>query len=145
MTVTSVIPRPWSERQRQALRTLVQEAAVRAKEEVAVQAGFTQRSTAIEQERVDAERRVAEEFERERVELEQSLETTRATLQAEYQHQVEQTSAEYYQLKEAARAEARDAKERIEQEFKEARWTTQTLFEADKKVAKDHMVQQLRQ
>ena len=137
--MTTSATRPWSERQREALRAFSRQATVRAQKEAEIQTRFAQQAKVVEHEFAETQKRLEEEFHETKEQLQQAFENTREELIAHYQQQVKQSSDDFYNRKEEVRGEYASAKEGLVQEFKESRWTTQTLFEADKKVAKDEM------
>lgn len=144
MAASAPVPKPWSERQREALQTFVRQAALRAQKEAEIQARFLQRSKALDQEFHDTQQRLEADFLQSREELAAAFEADQQALLLAYQQQVTQTSDEHYQLKAEAKSRYASAKEELFREFKEARWTTHTLYEADKKVARDDMMLAMR-
>jgi DNA segregation ATPase FtsK/SpoIIIE, S-DNA-T family len=143
MTANPVIPRPWSEQQRVALRTFMREAALRAQKEAEIQNRFAQQSQGVEKELADAQQQLEENFQQALAKLQEAHDAKRQALQVEYQEQVKQTSDELYNHKTETRAKYAGARDALMQEFKETRWTTHTVYEADKRVAKDHMGREL--
>ncbi|MCI0683579.1 MAG: AAA family ATPase [Gemmataceae bacterium] len=144
MTTSAATPRPWSERQREALRTFVRASSARAQKEAEIQNGFAGRAQAIDAELREAQASLEAEYLQSREQLAQAFDERQDAMKLEYQQQVTATSEELYRHKDEARSRYRTAKDALFQEFKESRWTTQTVFEADKKVAKDNMVLAMR-
>ncbi len=144
MSDVPAIPRPWSERQREALRTFVRQASLRAQKEAEIQNRFAHKAQALDKEFHDAQERCEVEFLETREQLAQAFEANQQSMQLAYQQQVTKTSDELYRLKEKTKARYGSAKDDLFHEFKESRWTTHTVYEADKKVAKDHMTAAIR-
>lgn len=144
MTTSAAIPRPWSERQREALRVFVRAAALRAQKESEIQNGFAQRSHAMDNELQIIQQQLEDEFLQAREQLAHAFEARQDEMRLAYQQQVTQNSDELYRVKDEARARYSAGKESLVHEFKESRWTTHTVYEADKKVAKDNMVLAMR-
>src|SRR5688572_19049078 len=121
MSTSAAIPRPWSERQREALRVFVRAAALRAQKESEIQNGFAQRAHAIDAELQAAQQQTEEEFLQVREQLAQSFDAKQDEMRFGYQQQVTHNSDELYRQKDEARARYSSGKEDLVHEFKETR------------------------
>src|SRR5687768_335712 len=105
MTTPSLIPRPWSHRQREVLSALVRQAAARAEQEKSVQAEFTTRTAAIDRDAAEAEARMEEQYRAKRAKLDADWQERKQLYTAEYQQHVSETSEVYYQHKNTAKTD----------------------------------------
>ncbi|MFO0866896.1 MAG: FtsK/SpoIIIE domain-containing protein [Gemmataceae bacterium] len=137
----SAIPRPWIVRLRESWIALRQQASVRAERERRLPAELKQRLEHAEQEFAAARNEAEETFKRGQEEAEMLADSEREMLQENAAQKAKETKAEYKRIKSDITANYRQQREETESEFKETRWTLGTVFEADKKVAKDQLRQ----
>ncbi|MBX9678174.1 MAG: hypothetical protein K2X38_05370 [Gemmataceae bacterium] len=137
----SAIPRPWIVRLRESWSALRQQASVRAERERRLPAELKQRLAQAEKDFAFARDEAEETFKRGQEEAEMLADSEREMLQENAAQQAKQTKAEYKRTKQEIGLSYRRQKEETENEFKEIRWTLVTVFEADKKVAKDQLRQ----
>lgn len=136
--------RPWSERQRASLRALRRALRDRAQREADVARAYRERSQATEHEFNAARQHLEEVLAAAQAEalgwiedggrqLQERFDGIRQTVQNEHGQQKSRILAEY----------GRD-KQKLLTETQEARWTTNAQFEADRKVARDLLVDRQR-
>src|SRR5438128_1096176 len=100
-----------------------------------VRAEFTQENwRPLDQAVLTARAQLEEEFRQAHTQLEESYEAARQAQVEQYQAKVVEISAEEQRVKDEVRGIYAAAKDTLFQEFKESRWTTHTVYEADKKV-----------
>jgi S-DNA-T family DNA segregation ATPase FtsK/SpoIIIE len=131
---------PWSERQRSVLRTFRESIAIRARREAEIAAAIAERTQDAEQ-----------TFREAKDSLRDALTAAQAQAQAKYdqasqesedahQQSQERADAEFAAARQAAVREYIDGKRALEAEFAESRWTINTVYESDKKVAREQLV-----
>jgi hypothetical protein len=130
---------PWGEKQRAALRAFREAVAVRARREEEIAVGSEARTREVEQEFQRAREAVEAAAAQAQGEAQGRAEMARQ--EAESRHDAEQKQADvnFGTAKHTAVREYRDAKAGLEREFQEARWTIDTVYESDKKVARDQL------
>src|SRR5262249_1703381 len=128
---------PLSERQRAALRDLVQEAAARAQREQETDRVFRSATDAAQTEHAEARARLEEHFASEQAAAEQRFEEARTGIATQFETDHRAAAQEYSAAKHRANYLYTTAKDKIESDFKESRWTITTLYDSDKKVAKE--------
>jgi S-DNA-T family DNA segregation ATPase FtsK/SpoIIIE len=137
----SAISRPWIVRLRESWNALRQQASIRAERERRLPTELKQRLAQAEQEFAAARDEAEETFKRGQEEAEMLADSEREMLQENAAQQAKETKAEYKRIKSEITLNYRRQREEVENEFKETRWTLGTVFEADKKVAKDQLRQ----
>jgi hypothetical protein len=128
---------PMCERQRAALRELIRQAAVRAQAEVDTETGFRTRNEAAERELQENQTKIQALYDGAAASADRQVEEARQRIAAEFEqdHGAAQLESSRAQLR--ANHLYKVSKEKIEADFKESRWTITTVFDADKKVAKE--------
>ncbi len=131
----------WCEQQRQALLSFRQAIAERARRETEIANEEQSRTRTVEQhhttrkQKADSVHAAAQSDALSRVEM-----NRRQTLER-HEREREELQQEHEAAREAHLAEYREAKAALEAEFREARWTTGAVYEADKRVAKEQMLE----
>ena len=128
-----------SERLRQALREFKHAAAVRAKLEMETEAGFRERSQALESEHNDHLRRIERAFREGTAEAEHEIQEARTRVQAQFEGEETRAGHDMEKAKRQAIKRYVQGKEQAVVDFKEARWTITTVYDAGRKVAKDQL------
>src|SRR5438445_5028139 len=128
---------PLSERQRSALRDLVRHAAARAQDEHEIEAAFRAGSEAAEREHRQACDRLQAQFDAALNGADRVREEARTRITGQFETEHRGAAAEYSAAKHKANYLLTTAKEKLEADFKESRWTITTIFDSDKKVAKE--------
>ena len=130
-----------SERQHLAYQDFKKRAAQRAQSELAAEAEFKERSAALEKEHQDSLARIdlfhVETLDHANREAELNLE--RLTTQSE--SAIRQAQQDQQKAKQRAITTYVESKARAETDYKEARWTINTVNEADKRVAREQLNQ----
>src|ERR1043165_2502467 len=130
---------PWSERQRQALRTFRQAIARRAERErvITQESHERQRTTELryQTEKARVEGEIAAALAGALAHAEQS----RQQLHERQEHELNNLQGEHLRSKDKLVQNDLEAKHKLESDFREARWTTSTVYDADKRVAKEQM------
>lgn len=130
---------PWSERQRQALRAFRQAIVRRAQREreIANEAQDRQSST---QEHYHTERqRVENEHTAAQADALARAERARSEMRRRHSDEKKQLEREHRRTREALVKDYTSAKANLETDFRDTRWTTRTVYDADKRVAKEQM------
>ncbi len=130
---------PWSERQRQAVRAFRKAIATRAQREREVADGAHGRTQSEEQHHAAEKARVEGDYVAGQADAVASAAQTRRQLQDRHEREREKLEREHKKGRENHLQEYHDAKAKLENEFRESRWTTNAVFEADKRVAKEQM------
>ncbi|MBI3824117.1 MAG: DUF87 domain-containing protein, partial [Planctomycetes bacterium] len=130
---------PWSERQRQALRAFRKAIAARAEREGAVAEEAHSRQHDMDQQHAGEQGRVEREFAAAQADAVSKADQARKQLQERQERDRDKLQREYLKGKEKNREAYLEAKAKLEGEFRESRWTTSTVYEADKRVAKEQM------
>lgn len=131
--------KPWSERQREALIAFRQAIVSRAQRERAIAEGAQSRTRATEQYLVTEKARVESEQSGAQAEATTRVEQRRRKLQDLHEEKRAQIERDYHQTREKIVREYQATKAKQEAEFRESRWTTTTVYEADKRVAREQM------
>jgi DNA segregation ATPase FtsK/SpoIIIE, S-DNA-T family len=140
----ALIARPWSDRQRDALRALRQAVAERSRREVDMAREYRNHSEATEQQFVGSKQRIEAALAQAQgealmrgaqagQEVQTRYEQEKEAALNDFRHDKHQISRLYYQTKDV-----------LQKDFEESRWTTGTLYEADRKTAKDQQQAQQR-
>ena len=132
---------PWCERQREALAAFRQAIATRAQRERAIVAEEKDRTAGSEQHHIDEKKRVEDEYAGAQAEALTHAEQLRRKMQELHHEQLAQIEREYRQGKDKVLQDYYETKASQEAEFRESRWTTTTVYEADKRVAKEQMME----
>src|ERR1019366_7027556 len=132
---------PWCDRQREALRAFRQAIIARARRERDVTDGAHSRQRATEQRYATEKARVDGEFAGGQADALARAEQTRQEIQERQTRERGKLKREYQKGKEKLQQDYDAEKTRLETEFREARWTTNTVFQADKRVAKEQMLE----
>ena len=130
---------PWCERQRQALRAFRQAVSARAQREAEIAAEELGRQRGAEQHYAAEKKRVENEHAGAQAGTLSRAEHARQRLQAQHQKRAADTERDYGLAREKQMHEYNTTKNKLEAEFREARWTTTTVYEADKRVAREQM------
>ena len=128
---------PLSERQRSALRELVLLSASRAQAETDTEAASKARTETADQEFQEAQRKIQNLFDAALAAAERQAQDARLRIGAQHDQDMAQATAEFNRAQAKARHMHTTAKEKLEADFKESRWTISTIYDADKKVAKE--------
>jgi hypothetical protein len=136
--------RPWSERQRAALRELRAAVAERARRESAMVQEFQSQSETIEQTYRENKVRIEGSLTLAQADAFLHAQQAQKELQTRYEEQRQAATAEYKRVKQQTVKSYGKAKKALQAEFEEGRWTTSTLYEADRKTARDQLQQQQR-
>jgi S-DNA-T family DNA segregation ATPase FtsK/SpoIIIE len=126
-----------SERQRSALRELVEAAANRASAATETQANFQTHNEAAERDLEQTKKAVLHSFVAGQAAAEREYHDRRRALIESFDLEEQQTKQEFSRLKSKLNHLFDSAKERLGAEFKEARWTITTIYDANKKAAKE--------
>ncbi|HZZ78812.1 MAG TPA: FtsK/SpoIIIE domain-containing protein, partial [Gemmataceae bacterium] len=132
---------PWSEQQRQALRAFRAAISDRARREadIAGEEQARQRDTeahfAREKDRVEVQHANAQAG------ASSHAEHARQRLREQQQKRLADIEREHGLARDQYIADYNATKNKMEAEFREARWTTTTVYDADKRVAKEQMVE----
>jgi S-DNA-T family DNA segregation ATPase FtsK/SpoIIIE len=130
----------YSDRQRAALRDLTQLCGERARAEAESKEQFATRNQAAERELQETQRSIHALTGSELAAAQNAFqETTRIVTQRVHQEHGS-LSMEYVNTKQKTEEVFAHDREQTEAEFKEAQWTITTVYESDKKVAKDTLV-----
>ena len=130
---------PWCERQRHALRAFRQAIVQRAQRECEIVEGQQARLRDTEQHYAAQKQRVEAEFTSGQAGALSRAENTRQRMQDRHAEELAQLEREVHDAKASTLVDYETAKAKLEADFKESRWTTTTVFEADKRVAKEQM------
>jgi DNA segregation ATPase FtsK/SpoIIIE, S-DNA-T family len=133
--------KPWCERQREALRAFRQAIVSRAGREREIAEGAQGRQHALGQRYAAEKERVEGEYAGAHADALTRAEEGRGHLHERQQRDRDKLEREYKKGKEKQEQEYLDAKAKLEAEFRDARWTTNTVYEADKRVAKEQMLE----
>ena len=128
---------PWCEQQRDALRAFRKAIAVRAEREHAITTEGQRRRQATETQYTTQKQRVETDHLRTQGDALTRMEQTQLDVQKRHERDRDKLQQEFHSIHEAISKEYTDAKDSLEAEFREARWTTNTMYEADKRVAKE--------
>jgi hypothetical protein len=128
---------PLSERQREGLHELVLLSASRAQAETDTEAASKARTEAADQEFQEAQRKIQNQFDAALAAAEHQAQDARLRIKAQHDQDLAQATAEFNRAQARARHMHHTTKEKLEADFKESRWTISTIYDADKKVAKE--------
>ena len=126
-----------SERQRSALGELVLLSASRAKAEEETESASKARTEAADQEFQEAQKKIQSLFDAALAAAESQAQEARLRMSSQYDQDLAQASGDFNRTQAKARHMHSSTKERLEADFKESRWTISTIYDADKKVAKE--------
>jgi len=132
---------PYSDRQRTALRAISAEGAARAILEEDTASGGQARQAAADTEFQEAQRRVQGLYEAARQATERQLQDARQCIAEQASHDLQEATQDHATAQHKANYQYTTAKEKIESDFKESRWTITTIYDADKKVAREQRAQ----
>ncbi len=132
---------PWCERQRQALRAFRQAIADRARRETEIAGEEQSRQRLLEEHYADEKKRVESEHASAQAGALSRAEHGRQRLQDAHQKRAADIERDHAAVAEKHLHEYNAAKSAMEAEFRESRWTTTTVYEADKRVAREQMVE----
>lgn len=132
---------PYSDRQRAALRAIIAEGAARAILEEDTAAGFAARQTAAESEFQEAQGKIQGLYEAARQAAERQLQDSRQRVAEQAGHDLHEATQDHATVQHKSNYQYTTSKEKIEGDFKESRWTITTIYDSDKKVAKEQRAQ----
>ncbi len=135
------MPKPWCERQREALHAFRKAIEARAQRERALVEGIESRTQAAEQRHGAEKKRLENEYAGAQAEAVTHAEQSRRRMQELHDERRAQIEREYKQAKDKLEQDYYQTKTKQEAEFRESRWTTTTVYEADKRVAKEQMTE----
>src|SRR5436190_1081973 len=128
---------PWCEQQRIALRAFRKAIAIRSEREHAITAEEQRRRQGTAEHYAAEKERVESAFTHAQSEALAQAEQTRTALEQRQQKERRDLKREYVSLKQEITGEYSANKETLEAEFREARWSTHSIYDADKRVAKE--------
>ncbi|MSQ97321.1 MAG: DUF87 domain-containing protein [Gemmataceae bacterium] len=131
----------WSEQQRLALRAFREAIVRRAERERAIADEAKTRHGDTEQQYAADKDRVAAEYATAQADAVAHAEGSRQDLQGRQAREHEKLEKEYKKINKKHLEAYVEAKAKLGAEFKESRWTTVTVFDADKRVAKEQMAE----
>ncbi len=140
----SPLIRPWSERQRESLRELRAAVERRAKLEEQTSQEFQSQSQATESDYAAEKERIETTFTQAQSDATVRGEQATVDLQNHYTEQRDAALNEYRRAKHDASHGYSLSKTTLQAEFEESRWTTSTLYDAEKKTARDQLQAQHR-
>jgi DNA segregation ATPase FtsK/SpoIIIE, S-DNA-T family len=132
---------PWCDRQREALRAYRKAIVARASREREVADGAQSRQRSTEQRYAAEKARVDGEFAGAQADALTRAEQARQGMQERQDREREKLESEHRKGKEKLQEDYLTEKARLETEFREARWTTNTVYDSDKRVAKEQMLE----
>jgi hypothetical protein len=132
---------PWCERQREAVRTFREAIVSRASREREVADGAHDRLRRAQEHYAAEKDRVTREYETAQADAATRAEQSRRQLQDRHKKECDALQREKQKSKEKHLHEYVEAKTTLEAEFRDSRWTTNAVFEADKRVAKEQMLE----
>ncbi len=130
---------PWCERQRQALRVFRQAIVRRATCEREVAEEAHTRTQTAEERYAEEKQRIENEHTGAQADALAHAEQARLGMQERHGAARKQLDREYVRVRDARVKEYDDAKASLEAEFRDARWTTRTVYDADKRVAREQL------
>jgi DNA segregation ATPase FtsK/SpoIIIE, S-DNA-T family len=128
---------PFHDRQRQALQELVELSAWRARAEVEVAEANSARTEASDRDYHSARERIQRDFEQARHAAENRLADEMQRVTDAYEQDKNIAAQANSSAQHKARYLFTITREKIEADFKESRWTISTVYDSDKKVAKE--------
>jgi S-DNA-T family DNA segregation ATPase FtsK/SpoIIIE len=132
--------KPWCERQRDAIRAFRQAIEARARREREIAEGAVSRQLALDQHHAAEKERVEGEFAGAESGAVARAEESRRQLNERHERERDKLQREYRKGKEKHQHEYLEVKTKLETEFRDSRWTTSTMYDADKRVAKEQML-----
>src|SRR5262245_49862457 len=132
---------PYSNRQRAARRAIRAEGAARAILEEDTASGGQARQAAADAEFHEAEKKVQGLYEAARLAAEHQLQDARQRIADQASHDLHEATQDHATAQHKANYQYTTSKEKIEGDFKESRWTITTIYDADKKVAREQSAQ----
>jgi S-DNA-T family DNA segregation ATPase FtsK/SpoIIIE len=132
---------PWCERQREAVRAFRQAIVSRAGRELEIADGAQARQHGTEQHYAAEKERVEGEYAGAQADAVTRAEKSRRQLQERHKRECDNLQREKQKGKDKHLQEYAEAKAKLETEFRDSRWTTNAVFEADKRVAKEQMLE----
>lgn len=134
---------PWADQQRQAIRAFRTAISVRAAREREFADESQTRQQAAEKRHAGDKERVEQEYAAAHADALDRAERSRLELRERHEREREQLQREYDRGKDKNREDYRAEKEKMEAEFRDSRWTTGTIYESDKRAAKDQMMEKV--
>ncbi|MSU78014.1 MAG: DNA translocase FtsK [Gemmataceae bacterium] len=131
----------WCEQQRQALLAFRLAITDRARRETEIASEEQSRTRANEQHHAARKQKADSVHAAAQSDAINRVEMNRRQILERQEREREELRQEHEAAREAHLAEYREAKEALEAEFREARWTTGAVYEADKRVAKEQMLE----
>ena len=132
---------PWSERQRTALRAFREAIAVRAQREEEIRAGLAERTRAADQEFRELKESLQDASTAALAQTQARAEQSRQEVEARHIQNKNKATDEFSAARGAAARIYGEDKTRLVAEFEEARWTINTVYESDKKVAREQLAE----
>jgi S-DNA-T family DNA segregation ATPase FtsK/SpoIIIE len=134
---------PWCERQREGVRAFRQAIVSRARRELEIADGAQGRQGGTQQHYAAEKERVEGEYAGAQANAVTRAEKSRRQLQERHKRECDNLQREKQKGKDKHLQEYAEAKANLETEFRDSRWTTNAVFEADKRVAKEQMLEAL--
>lgn len=116
-------------------------AAVRAREEVAIAEALKERTAQLEKEYAETRKRLDAGFLVGKAGAEHELQEQRKQLLTRFEEEQRQITQDYSRAQQYAETQFQGAREQNEADYKESRWTISTMYDADKKVARERLAQ----
>src|SRR5262249_5149193 len=132
---------PWSEQQRQALRAFRQAIADRAQREGDIVGEEQSRQRGTEDHHAAEKKRVEGQHAAGQAGALSHADHARQRLHDLHQKRLGDIEREHGLAREKHLGEYNATKDKMETEFREARWTTTTVYDADKRVAREQMME----
>jgi hypothetical protein len=131
----------WSERQRTALRGFREAIALRARREEEIANGTTERTRDADDDFVRAKESLHDRLTAAQAAASSKADAARQLVESRHQENKQRTDNDFGAAKQTAAREYTEGKTALEAEFEEARWTINTVYESDKKVARDKLTE----
>jgi hypothetical protein len=132
---------PWIDRQRTALRAFREAIAIRARREEEIATGSADRTRQAEQDFAKSKESLREALMNGQAAAQARAVVTREQVDTRFQDATQRAQADQSAAKQSAVREYADGKTALAGEFQEARWTIDTVYESDKKVARDQLME----